>query len=123
MLYGTFKPFNIIEYEENADNTPLDTQYGSIQKPVLGEKIMGWFQPSSSNEAMIASSQGSKTLGYFFTHTDSDVKDGSLVVEASTQMVVRIIGDDLARISLESSEPHSKYTAQCVSWEDIGGEP
>jgi len=59
--------------------SPLPGAHGPIRKPVIGDKIMGFFKPRSSDDVIVSQRQGIKETGEFACRADADVKDTDML--------------------------------------------
>ena len=116
MLEGYYTPHFVQTYEDV--NTGAAPPHDKRSERVDGEKISGWFQEKSSDPILIALAQGADTIGYFFTAVKADVQREDVVRCPDTGFYIQLIGDDLARISRMSTEPHKKFPAKVIERSD-----
>jgi len=81
---------------------------------------MGWFQENTSNEALVALAQGIRTPGMFFTYPYVPLHDADVVRSPETGLYIRIIGDNLTRISEFAEWEHKRFTAKVIDRSELG---
>jgi len=111
-LYNYFKKYNIIVSEYKSTGFPPPWHQERVW--TLGQEIDGWYQEGSSTEERIALAQGIKTIGQFWTYPFIELHDQDIVFEQGTGFYIRIIGDQLAKISQFADFPHKRFNAQVV---------
>ena len=92
-LFKYFEPFYKIVWLTTPSPFP---GHSVIRKPTTGEKIMGMFKQSDSDDIITAQRQGVlRTIGEFACHRDTPVGDLDMIWRPSDGVFIKLRGEPL----------------------------